>query len=131
VESGWRGSWVRGVWAVDGKMMGCGGRDLNRSRGSWVPPWANDLPMLGERSPAGQCACVAGDERSSTGAWPVSERSPNAGRTFASSVSAALLRALRRTIAQRWANVRFISVFSTFWRTSANDRSVMGERSLP
>jgi hypothetical protein len=74
---------------------------------------------------------AAGDERSSTGAWRVSERSPKEVRSFASSVSAALFRALRRTIAQGGAIVRFISVFSTFWRTYANDRSVMGERSLP
>jgi hypothetical protein len=91
--------------------------------------------MLGDRSPAGQCACAyvcaCGDERSSTGAWRVSERSPKEVRSFASSVSAALLRALRRTIAQGGAIVRFISVFSTFWRTYANDRSMMGERSLP
>jgi hypothetical protein len=70
------------VWEGEVKMMGCGGRDLNRSRGSWVPrgrtiaqcwanvrpqvivrvwlgtnvrprapgEWANDRPMLGERS---------------------------------------------------------------------------------
>jgi hypothetical protein len=56
VESGRRGSWVRGVWAVDGKMMGCGGRDLNRSRGSWVPRgrtiaqcWANVRPQVSVR----------------------------------------------------------------------------------
>jgi hypothetical protein len=76
-------------------------------------------------------ACAAGDERSSSGAWRVSERSPKEVRSFASSVSAALFRALRRTIAQGGAIVRFISVFSTFWRTSANDRSMMGECSLP
>jgi hypothetical protein len=87
--------------------------------------------MLGDRSHAGQCACVAGDERSSTGAWRMSERSPKGVRSFASSVSAALLRALRRTIAQGGAIVCFISVFSTFWRTYANVRSLMGERSLP
>jgi hypothetical protein len=63
--------------------------------------------------------------------YPVCERSHTAGRSFASSVSAALFRALRRTIAQGGAIVRFISVFSTFWRTSANDRSMMGECSLP
>jgi hypothetical protein len=37
VEGGRREGWVCGVWEVDGKMMGCGGRDLNRSRESWLP----------------------------------------------------------------------------------------------
>jgi hypothetical protein len=35
---------------------------------------------------------------------------PSGGRTFASSVCLALLRRLRRTIAQGWANVCFLSV---------------------
>jgi hypothetical protein len=83
------------------------------------------------RAVACACACAAGDERSSTGAWRVNERSPKEVRSFAYSVSAALFRALRRTIAPGGAIVRFISVFSTFWRTYANDRSLMGERSLP
>jgi hypothetical protein len=54
----------------------------------------NDRTMLGDRSPAGQCACAcacsAGDERSSSGAWRVSERSPKEVRSFASSVCLAL-----------------------------------------
>jgi hypothetical protein len=28
---------VRGLWEGKVKLMWCGGRDLNRSRGSWVP----------------------------------------------------------------------------------------------
>jgi hypothetical protein len=100
---GRRERWVRGVWEVDGKMMGCGDRDLNRSRESWLPRgrtiaqcWANVRPQVSVR-------VWVEDERSSTGTWRGSERSPSAGRTFASSVSTALLRALRRTIAQGWA----------------------------
>jgi hypothetical protein len=34
-------------------------------------------------------------------------------------------------ITQGWVNVRFLSVFSTFERTLANDRPVLGERLLP
>jgi hypothetical protein len=67
----------------------------------------NDHLVLGERSPEGQYACVAG------------------GRTF---VHGRLAR--KRTIAQCWENVRFISVCSTIESTSANDRPGMGERSL-
>jgi hypothetical protein len=119
-----------------GKMRGCGSRDLNKSR-------EDGYPVCERSHSAGRsfarravacacaCACACGGEGSSTGACRVSERSPKEVRSFASSVSAALFRALRRTIAQKWANVRFISVFSTFWRTYANDRSLMGERSLP
>jgi hypothetical protein len=106
VEGGRRERWVRGVWEVDGKIMGCGGRDLNRSRESRYPE--------GERSPssgrtfARRSVCVCGR-----------------GRTF---VHGRLAR--ERTIAQCWANVRFISVCSTIESTSANDRPGMGERSL-
>jgi hypothetical protein len=114
----------------------------------------NDRPVLGERSPACQCVCSWGrnvrpwapgegandhlvlGERSLPQClqhyWEhFGERSPKDGRTFASLVCLALLRGLRRTIAQCWANVRFLSVFSTFERTLANDLSVLGERSLP
>jgi hypothetical protein len=73
-----------------------------------VTPRANDRPVLGERSLAGQYAYVAG------------------GRTF---IHGHLAR--ERTIAQCWANVRFLSVYSTIERTSANDRSVLDEHSLP
>jgi hypothetical protein len=133
-EGGRRDSW----FVVCGKMGendGVTGRDLNKSRGSWVSRvrtiahcWAIVRPQGSVRV---RVRAAAGDERSSTGAWRVSERSPKEVRSFASSVSAALFRALRRTIAPGGAIVRFISVFSTFWRTYANDRSLMGERSLP
>jgi hypothetical protein len=116
-----------------GKMRGCGSRDLNKSREDGYPVCERSHSAgrsFARRAVA--CACaVRGGERSSTGAWRVSERSPKEVRSFASSVSAALFRALRRTIAPGGAIVRFISVFSTFWRTYANDRSLMGERSLP
>jgi hypothetical protein len=69
---------------------------------------ANDRPVLGERSPACQCVCVAG------------------GRTF---ILGRLAR--ERTIAQCWANVHFVSVYSTIESTSANDRPRMGKLSLP
>jgi hypothetical protein len=127
----WRMDGVKDDVVGYGKVMGCGDRDLNRSRERWLPRgrtiaqcWANVRPRVSMR-------VWPGDERSSTGAWRGSERSPSAGRTFASSVSTALLRGLRRTIAQCWTNVRFLSVFSTFERTSANDRPVLDERSLP
>jgi hypothetical protein len=73
-----------------------------------IPSRVNDRPMLGERSHAGQFACVA------------------RGRTF---VHGCLVR--ERTIAQCWVNVCFLSFYSTIERTSANDRPVLDDRSLP
>jgi hypothetical protein len=48
----------RGVWEVDGKMMGCGGRDLNRSRESWLPE-GERLPSS-RRTFARRSVCVCG-----------------------------------------------------------------------
>jgi hypothetical protein len=100
-----------------GKMRGCGSRDLNKSREDGYPVCERSHSAgrsFARRAVACACACAcaaaAGDERSSTGAWRVSERSPKEVRSFASSVSAALFRALRRTIAPGGAIVRFISV---------------------
>jgi hypothetical protein len=76
-------------------------------------------------------AAWSGDKRASLCAWQGSERSPKDGRTFASSVCLAQLRMFRRTIAQGWANIRFLSVFSTIEEVLANNRPRMGERSLP
>jgi hypothetical protein len=114
--------------------MGCKGRDLNKSREAGDPVCERSHTAgrsFARRAVACTSACACGGEGSSTGACRVSERSPKEVRSFASSVSAALFRALRRTIAPGGAIVRFISVFSTFWRTYANDRSMMGECSLP
>jgi hypothetical protein len=93
------------------KMMGLTGRDLNKSRGSWVSRvrtiahcWAIVRPR--------DSVSVRLRLRLGTNVRP---------RALAS----------ERTIAQGGAIVRFLSVFSTFWRTYANDRSLMGERSLP
>jgi hypothetical protein len=133
-EGGRREGWFVGCGNDGVKMMGCKGRDLNKSREAGYPVCERSHSAgrsFARRAVACACACAAGDERSSSGAWRVSERSPKEVRSFASSVSAALLRALRRTIAQGGAIVRFISVFSTFWRTYANVCSLMGERSLP
>jgi hypothetical protein len=113
-----------------GKMRGCGSRDLNKSREDGYPVCERSH-SAGRSFSRRAVVCACGGEGSSTGACRVSERSPKEVRSFASSVSVALFRALRRTIAPGGAIVRFISVFSTFWRTYANDRSLMGERSLP
>jgi hypothetical protein len=83
---------------------------------------ANDHPRMGGRS-LPQCLQCLGKH--------FYERSPKGGRTFASSVCLALWRGFWRTITQGWANVCFLSVFSTLERVLENDRSRMGERLLP
>jgi hypothetical protein len=104
--------------------------DLNRSREA-VPLEGERLPRVGEHSHSSVGVGAAGDERTPLCAWRGSKRSPKDGRTFASSVSIILLRGFRRTIAQGWANVRFLSVYSTIERVSVNNRPRLGERSLP
>jgi hypothetical protein len=101
---------VRGLWEGKVKMMECGCRDLNKSRGAGYPVCerSHNAGRSFARRSVCVCVCVCG--------W---------GRTF-------VLRRLasERTIAQGGAIVRFLSVCSLIESTSANDRPRRCDRSL-